>query len=287
MFNVQPNFSYDEVATTNSKPNNYCTRSPVKTEPVPDLLILKHLSPGSSMYRQIIETFTSDKTKSPTLESLSRPQPVFFHQPSAPSSPSQNFYSPEVELISLEPPSPPVEVVEFEQEVQETYSASSPYLSEYNALNLFADAEHESEENCPVEINLDQKRKKASPLAAAVGSKKLRMSGEWQLNENELGQEFFVNQRTGQVAANVPIMTDGFLMSERRKYMPYGTSPIMQLAPSCELKMNVDVQQKLNLAVEENLNYAEEVGLAVKWQTLEELTSERDKLGNFFCIAFL
>jgi hypothetical protein len=198
-----------------------------------------------------------------------------------PSISSQKYYSPEVELISPENLSPSVEE-EVEQYESETFLENEPYEPEYNALDLFDDDEDESsEENCSIEINLDQKRKKTSPLLAAVSCKKTRMTGEWQRNENELGQEFYVNQRTGQVVANVPTVAEEFLICERRQFMPFGTSPIMQLAPSCELKLDEDVQQNLNRAVEENFNHSGDVAASLKWQSLDELASERDKLGIF------
>jgi hypothetical protein len=225
------------------------------------------------MYRQIIETFASDAITSPTVESP-RPHVSSF----TPSISSQKYYSPDVELIRPENISPSVEE-EVEQYEPETYHENEPYEPEYCALELFDDVEDESVENCSVEINLDQKRKQTSPIVAAVSSKKTRMTGEWQQNENELGQEFYVNQRTGQVVANVPMVAEEFLIRERRQFMPFGTSPIMQLAPSCELKMDEDVQQILNRAVEDNFNYSGDVAASLKWQSLDELAKERDKLG--------
>lgn len=235
---------------------------------MPDLPILQHLSPSSSLYRQIIETFTSDKTRSPTLEGL-RLQGFSYE----PSIPSPSYHSPEVKWICPEPSSPSVE-----EEVEQYEPESVPYQPEYCALDIFDD---ETEDICSVGSNLDQKRKKTTPQSAVVRCKKSRMTGEWQLNENELGQEFYVNQRTGQVAAKVPIIAEECLMRERRKFMPFGTSPIMQLAPSCELKMDANVQQKLNQAVEENLVHSGDASAASKWQSLEEFVNERDKLGIF------
>jgi hypothetical protein len=239
-----------------------------KKHPLPDLSILQHLSPTSFMYREIIEAFRSDKTKSPTLEKL-KPRPLSYLP-----IPSQIYYSPEMGLICPETPSPPVE-----EEVEQYEPEEIPYN---NALHLFDDVEEVQEEN----YSQDQKRKKTTPLVAEVSCKRLRMIGEWQLNQNELGQEFFVNQRTGQVAASVPIMAEKFLMRERHTFMPFGTSPIMQLAPSCELKINVDVQQKLNQAVEDNFNHTGDASAASKWESLNEFAAERHRLGIFLSEYF-
>jgi len=188
-----------------------------------------------------------------------------------------------MEYFTLEPKPTPAKEEQLLEESEPEVMPVLPFLSNNNALCLFDQETHEGPKVQEEEMRacfVDQKRKVVSPGESVISSKKSWLSKEWQLNENENGQKFFVNIRTGQVVRDVPKKEEEFTIVERRKFMPFGTSPILKLAPRGELILDLGNQQKLIDEVEKRLTGLKEMNAIYKWNSFEEMEVEKDKLGQ-------
>jgi hypothetical protein len=246
-----------------SQSDYYMATPPKKdTKPViPDLQILQHLSPNSPTYQDLIGTFTA-VTKTPIVEHQAAP--ILMRSP--------QVYSPLVEIISPLPQEEPVVYKDAPEEFEE----ASPDIGKNNALLLFDVVNEETMESTT--SNPDLKRKVAD-LENEEITKRLKLGEEWQLHENDKGEQFFINLQTGQILRDVPSEEAGFTIAERRHFMPFGTSPIMKLAPDQKLELDSDKQKVLHQNVEKR-KVAPDASAITKWNCLEEMILEKENLGK-------